>query len=85
MPNSGSLLYPYPFPAAGRFEGAIVDADRFGVQRSTPEARDAFDIAVRVAGLSMTSLDLAPDMRFVRLSRLRVPASRRSGAKKARE
>jgi predicted RNA methylase len=68
-----------------RFEGAIVDADRFGVQRSTPEARDAFDVAVRLAGLSMTPLDLVPDMRFVRLSRLGAPARRRSGEKKPRE
>jgi 2-polyprenyl-3-methyl-5-hydroxy-6-metoxy-1,4-benzoquinol methylase len=53
-----------------RFEGAVIDADRFGVQRSTPREREAFDVAVRLAGLSITPLDLVPDMRFVRLAPL---------------
>lgn len=68
-----------------RFDSAVIDADRFGVQRSTPEERETFDVTVRLAGLSMRPLDLVPDMRFVRLTRLGGPSARGPGQRRARE
>ncbi len=51
------------------FEAAVVDADRFGVKRTNADERDHFDSLVREAGMTLTPLELVPDMRFVRLDR----------------
>jgi 2-polyprenyl-3-methyl-5-hydroxy-6-metoxy-1,4-benzoquinol methylase len=51
----------------GGFQRALVDADRFGVRRSAPGEREAFDALARDAGLEMRVLELVPDARYVEL------------------
>ncbi len=63
-----------------RFECAIVDADRFGVGRSTDAERDAFDALAREAGLDVEPLGLVSNMRFVRLTRKAGAPARRPAA-----
>jgi hypothetical protein len=53
--------------ALGGFHSALVDADRFGVRRSAPTEREAFDELVRRAGLTMRPLELVADARYVEL------------------
>ena len=59
---------------------AIVDADRFGVGRSTDAERDAFDALAREAGLDVEPLGLVSNMRFVRLTRKAGAPARRPAA-----
>jgi hypothetical protein len=53
--------------AIGEFDRALVDADRFGVRRSAPGERAAFDALAAEAGLALRQLDLAGDSRYVEL------------------